>query len=784
MCTLSDLWIFYESVLTIPLIVTKVNKSTKYHIFHMCMYHKDYVIKPNPKRYTFSNRGESVMRRAKTRVSIILVIALVFWISAIPINNMAAKTRKPKLSKTSVTLKQDEQAEIFIKNVSKKKIKKTTIVSPDDSFVDAWVERKTEITLSHGMGFGKIKIPVKVTLKKKIAGKKTYEFIIKVTVIPDEDDTPIIRPSSTPVTTFAPTPVVSTTPTPWWMTLSPTPVRTPSNSTPSPTSIATTKPVATPTKTPLPTATAMPSPTSTIVPGQVNYITTAGELLSISGIDKKGKTYVLKNDIDMSNISGMIDEMYAVLDGNGYTVKNTVRPLIKKNYGKITNLSIRNANISLLYVATDNKADSSTNGVYIESNEDERWVSAMSSILVLANMKDGVIDNCTTYGSLSIPETLCSEIKALDEDIWEHAYIGGISAVNQGVISSCKNISDLSTKTVYCLNRYEDREKMYVCMGGISGYGNVTKCENRGSMIYGASTYGICSGITSKGSVSNSVNYGSVKSTDDTHTSMFSCGISMDGDIISCINNGEIISDYGAYGIGSGNVSYSTNNGKIILRNTSDYSVEFGGICKVGKVYRCVNKGGIELRDLSCRVQGGGIGFRCDTEESCNAGNFVLANTDVKKCNIGGILYSSENCLVKNSINKGIIVYQDVSHDNNLITPTAGMVSYASYSQDGSWDYGKILNCYSSGNLLFGLSANPFTRTENSYFLDNTSVVCGAPLNTLSHCIGESISKINKSDVGRVTMEQRKNQTAFLGFDFSNVWMMTEDGPDLRWCHQ
>lgn len=447
------------------------------------------------------------MRRIKTRISIILVIAMVLGLSAIPLKlDTIAKVKKPKLSKVSVTLKQDEQAEVYLKNVSKKRIKKTTIVSPNESFVDAWVERKTVITLSHGMGFGEIKIPVIVTLKKKIAGKKTYKFKIKVTVVPDEDDTPVIRSSFEPKNTSTPQPLITLTPTitPSVPTQSSKPVLTVT-----PTVAAT----STPTRTERPKVT--PVATNTLTPdvyqGDVVYISNPNELLTICGYQNIDKTFVLKNDIDMSNIESSGEKFYGILEGNGKHISNLSMPLFKYNLGIIKSIVFDNVSIG----------DDSINRITRENKE----TSLGGQVGVVAMINTGTIKNCKTFGHIYQTRSLSEYV-----DPYYGLDIGGIVAENcksyggtvSGKIINCESDVIISVYGYEKNSIMEDIE-FGLMLGGISGLSN-----------------GMIEGSIFTGSI--------VKNSENTWRHAYVGGIvgrSEGGEIKDCCNLGALNTDHG-----------------------------------------------------------------------------------------------------------------------------------------------------------------------------------------------------------------------------------------------
>ena len=150
---------------------------------------------------------------------------------------------------------------------------------------------------------------------------------------------------------------------------------------------------------------------------------------------------------------------YGIFEGNGYMIRNLFIDefisegtdykfcgLFSKNYGTITNLDIMgNINIT------------------------EYKNNTLIGLLTGINMATGIIDNCSSYGSIYVEEKC--------EDIAETYYIaiGGISGQqNSGIIRNCDNSAEIVL--------IGNQQKVFV--GGIVGSnaGNILKSYNIGDI--------------------------------------------------------------------------------------------------------------------------------------------------------------------------------------------------------------------------------------------------------------------------------------------------------------
>lgn len=213
--------------------------------------------------------------------------------------------------------------------------------------------------------------------------------------------------------------------------------------------------------------------------------------------------YKLANDLDLEGntllytTTGFTGE----LDGNGHTIKNITKNLVKDateriamfytNEGTIKNLNIENMNI------TSDKEVSYPEGI-------------------IAQVNKGTIENCTVSGNV----TITSEA--------ENNCMGGIvGSLYGGTIKDCVNNINITCPLG--------------TVGGISVYcsgGTIENCTNKGNLV-GSNVNGIC--MEYAGTLANCSNIGNI-----TASNIGSGMVTYNqGKIINCQNHGTITSENG-----------------------------------------------------------------------------------------------------------------------------------------------------------------------------------------------------------------------------------------------
>lgn len=151
-------------------------------------------------------------------------------------------------------------------------------------------------------------------------------------------------------------------------------------------------------------------------------VSNAAELIAISS--DPSKSYHLVQDIDMQGVSfNCLGEFLGMLNGNGYTISNLTiggNAFISTNAGTIKNLNFVNVN---------NTFSSSIDG---------------SQCAIIAQMNTGKIINVSILsGAISFNKT----INSASDDGWNDLHVGGVVAANFGSIISCNSYVNISGNT-------------------------------------------------------------------------------------------------------------------------------------------------------------------------------------------------------------------------------------------------------------------------------------------------------------------------------------------------
>lgn len=390
----------------------------------------------------------------------------------------------------------------------------------------------------------------------------------------------------------------------------------------------------------------------------------------------------------------------------------------------------------------------------------------MSASLITTN--NGIIKN---LGIKDTSDSIIAERRFVTTNNGEiigsyiEVYMGSIATTNNTTIDSCYNKSSIARSGIARTNSVT---------GIINNCYNTAQIGNIGTLFLG--------GISrdNKGIISNSYNTGSATAT--------SSSSNLGG--ITCNNNGTIINCYN-----TGNISGGTNIGGIVGTN------------KVGVVENCNNQGTIigmtvggiaGLNDLGTAVNISRITHCYNTGDIIQSAVGVGYIAGISGGNGNGMssnLYS----VIENCYNKGNVSSQ-VNDSYVDRTYTAGISGYSG---------GHVLNCYNTGEISnpnansAGIVGDSYNKgqglVENCYNIGN---VIGKGINaTSSHAGGilghgygrmkncywykaNSLMTEMKNNEGvttqsEFTYEEMKDQSTYLGFDFTNTWYMDEF-PKLR----
>ena len=441
----------------------------------------------------------------------------------------------------------------------------------------------------------------------------------------------------------------------------------------------------------------------------------------------EGKTVVLRNNIDLSEVCGEdlgnwvpignADNAFAgTFKGQGNTIsglyidsKSDVQGLFGVNAGRIENLTVYGSVKGKDYVG----GITGKNLGEIENCESGVTVVAGIQIGGIAGRNDGMINNCLNCGDISSDDA---------DDQKPNAWVGGIAGFSSKEISNCTNDADVISKG--------ERADGYV--GGIVGEADTTEariinCQNNENHIVSAAT-GYVGGIVGRteAEVVNCTNKAKVSGL------LPASGVSVGGiaciisntSINNCVNFGDIYSNLGDVGgiaehievfgtitncTNVGNVSNLDANG-----NGGANNLQAGGI--VADVYasleikNCVNSG-----KISGGCNAGGIAGYMKNEKSENEKCEIVDSTNQGSVSgtafVGGI-GAYVNCEVKNCVNNGEISGTDT------VGGIVGFIDYSSIidstnkgSVSGTQEVGGIagqmfncrecVNCFNSG-AVFG----------------------------------------------------------------------------------
>lgn len=210
--------------------------------------------------------------------------------------------------------------------------------------------------------------------------------------------------------------------------------------------------------------------------------------------------------------------------------------------------------------------------------------------------------------------------------------------------------------------------------------------------------------------------------------------------IANCVNSANITiigeKDENSFGFGFGSaVAHTTEIGGIA-----------GSVYENNTVSRCVNNGSINIEPINTVYTGGIIGaayYNAPVIDCANTGDITVT----KNAFAGGICGQSHS--IVNSYNAGSVTVTDITY-----AKTGGIAGVTEFKADESHkNYfnatdAEIANCY--------------------YINDINTAISNANEGTLS-----SIKALNA--------EEMKNQSSYTGFDFENVWTITQgNNPTIK----
>jgi len=347
--------------------------------------------------------------------------------------------------------------------------------------------------------------------------------------------------------------------------------------------------------------------------------------------------------------------------------------------------------------------------------------AASSSSAQLSIVRAGGIAGDAVSSSAEIENCFnTAKVSASASGFYAHAYAGGVAGYTKAALLNCYNTGDVSIPS----------SASPASVGGITGHAaaSVSDCYNTGKVNAAAASVdaGGILGYTGA-SVTGCHNTGAV---------------SVSASVEPASAGG--IAGYAVSNVTGACVTACYNTGDI---SASELSPSAGGITgfSVSPISGCYNTGVITASHTASSAGAaacaGGItgemGFNTPLSNCYNAGSVNAANSSLAAANAGGIA--------------GELSSTTISKCYNIAA-----VHAASQKAEAA---------YAGG--ISGYSFPSGTMTD-CYYIDSNAVACAGGNRTLNRVLA-----LNRGQVGQ--------QTAFAGFDFSTVWLMSGSGyPHLR----
>lgn len=332
---------------------------------------------------------------------------------------------------------------------------------------------------------------------------------------------------------------------------------------------------------------------------EIYYVSTPEDLVGLAKlvrgnkpdnyIDFRGKTIILKNDIDFEGrmFSGIGEygetEYYfnGTFDGQNHTIKN-YRLQCNNYLIGLFNIVGTYGTVKNVEVGDDVK--------FIESTPDSKNIGRL-----VGNNK-GVVENC--YSKADFKAQIIKTYKDISDDgIEKQTYMAGLISNNEGIIRNCYTTGYITAQGMYSA----------ICSVNYPS-GNIIDCYNTGNLKSNSTITAICN--------------------------------ENQGVITNCFNTGNIETDFSTHAGGlvnssTGNISRCYNTGNITVKN--GYDVIIGGVVGLAncEVKECFNSGDIKAKAEKSVFAGGVSGFSIILENTYNIGNINIEKS--KKIYVGGV---------------------------------------------------------------------------------------------------------------------------------------------------
>ncbi len=405
---------------------------------------------------------------------------------------------------------------------------------------------------------------------------------------------------------------------------------------------------------------------------------------------------------------------------------------------------------------------------------------------LIGELANGTIQNCRVFGgnisgsgsrlggligSNSGKIIHCSNTSNVGDLIFSNTSIGGIAGNNSGEISECKNSGEIEG---------------YAYIGGITGsnYSSINNSINTGD-ISGTSSVGGINGQNHEiinnchnSGIINGVNY----STFTSSTVGGLVGMNRYGEIMLCINNGNVFGNTyvgGFAGVNWGTIKNSGNNGNITGgSNTGGFAAS-----NTRTIKQCYNTGNVTGESST----GGFVATNTNTiEQSYNSGNVIGVD------NVGGLVGINTSdileCFSKCTISGNIILGGLVGDNNNGTIKNSYVISTITGDSQIGGIAGKNNNNY---NYLNNFSAT--VVHSSGFFIGGLTGIGSHGNSTSTNFYDNEIDTFFGSSGGGKTTAEMQSINTFInaGWDFKgtningteDIWDICEgtNYPRLSW---
>lgn len=416
---------------------------------------------------------------------------------------------------------------------------------------------------------------------------------------------------------------------------------------------------------------------------------------------------------------------------------------------------------------TNCTVDDSALNAKITSGETEVYIGGVAGCLLT-----GEIENCMVNNKIYIDSNSSAWINEYHSTV----RCGGICGRGD-IVQNCTSDCEYSSK----------QRNTNVTVSGIAGIAeNVSDCVNYSNFDLEEEDYGwlningIASSINgAKSTKNNCINYGNIRFCVSSYAPYVSSisGIGA-GSSYNCENYGEITGIVKGSEADIGGICGSTQGITKNCKNFANITVYMGG-----EPYRLItNVGGII-----------GEGLYTEVANCFNCGNISVQNLNGtpekwKNANVGGIIgkghenNNNPEAIIENSYNTGNIF---------SIYTAGGIIGCASnFKVKNSYNTASVIGKYIAGGIFGDFGYN--SLIENVYNIGNVTIltdieyqsfkgnICGLmdDRTVINNAYSTGTNDISNSDYDiTVVLESEKlnNKKNFTGFDFSNVWIISNE---------